>query len=305
MYAKIRYFSYLYYRVTRRLINHYRLFVLGWLRLWYRFIRRVVNHYRQMVFYLMSIRWRFMRQVRFRTLRLLVFFMWRLWLRRVDGFENIPTREPAIIVSNHLSYYDFFVLASVLKKQTVFVAAKGLNQRSFVGWFMKLDTILYVDRDKPGYGVFKQLMSHLKFRKLIVLYPEATRSRSGKMLAPKSGFVKLAMKANVPVIPIAMKGTYDILPPHKRVPSLKKCDVIIGKKIYISPSTPLLRDIFFRRRGQRRFDVLQESELSEIAFRVMNQVRLMADEAWDESAKLLAQKLGVGENNLSSLEVSR
>ena len=284
------------YRIALGIREAFKFLILETLPLRYRFARRISYRYRAIIAKIVQVRVRLYKRLRFRFLRLLVFFMWRLWVDRATGLENIPEHEAAIIISNHASYYDFFVLASVLKKQAVFVAAKGLDQRSFVGWFMKLDTIIYVDREKPGYGFFKELLRHLSNRKLVALYPEGTRSRSGQMIEPKTGFVKLALKANVPVIPVAMKGTYEILPPHRHLPRLRKCDVHFGKRIYISPATPLLRDIFFRRAGRQRYDDLNEEELSEIAFRVMNEVRKIAGQEWDPSVQERAAKFGLLEN---------
>jgi len=288
--------AYVRYRFGRRLVRYYQNFLLTLLAIRYRFLRRLFYRYHNLVTYLLSVRYRFLKKLRFRTIRLMVFFMWRLWVKEVSGFEHIPEREAAIIVSNHQSYYDFFVLASVLKKQTVFVAMKSLNQRSFVGWFMKLDTIIYVDREKPGYEFFKELMRQLNHRKLVVLYPEGMRSRSGKMLEPKTGFIKIAIKTNSPIIPIATKGTYEILPPHRRFPSLKKCEVHIGEKIYISPATPFLKDIFFRRKGRRKFGQLNDDELSEIAFRIMDRIRKVSGQEWDESAIEKANQYGLADD---------
>lgn len=250
----------------------------------YRFFRRILTHVRKAITYFVFIRYRLVRRIRFRYLRLLVFVMWRLWLREVHGFDKIPINEAALIVSNHSSYFDFFVLASVLKKQTVFVALKSLNVRPFVGWFMKLDIIIYVDRDKPGYKFFKELMWHLTEQKrLAVIYPEGTRSRTGKMLAPKLGFVKLAMKTGVPIIPVAMRGTYEIMPPQKHLPRFRKCDIHVGDRIYISPQNEEFRDIFYRKK-HRRYEDLDDEDLQEIAYRIMDKIRIMAGQEWDESA---------------------
>ena len=231
----------------------------------------------------------------------MVFFMWRLWVRRVEGLENIPEHEPVIFISNHQSYFDFFILASVLRRQTVFVAVKGLSERSFVGWFMKLDTIVYVDRDKPGLSFFKELIRHLDAGKHVVLYPEGTRSRNGKMLPPKPGFVKLALKQNVPVLPVIMKGTYEILPPNKHMPAFKRCDVIFGKKTYISPSTPLFKDVFFHGNKSDKYASLSEEQLKVIAYRLMDIVRRMARQDWDETAQDDAEKFCIENRQSDSM----
>lgn len=249
----------------------------------------------------LKVRVRAVRRSGYKFLRAAVFFMWRLWVRRIEGLENIPENEPVILISNHQSYFDFLVLAGVLRRQTVFVAVKGLNERSFVGWFMKLDTIVYVDRDKPGLSFFKELIRHLNAGKNVVLYPEGMRSRSGKMLPPKTGFVKMALKQNVAVLPVAMRGTYEILPPHKHVPAFKKCDVIFGKKIYISPSTPLLRDVFFQGPKNCKYSNLSEEQLKSIAYRIMDIVRHISGQEWDESAQRDAEELCVKNKPFDSM----
>ena len=281
----IFYPAYLYYRLTRKLIQQYRLAALFFLKIYVRLVRRIFYRYRQITSYLVAVRYRLVRRLRFRYLRLLIFFMWQLWLKEIRGMENIPRDEPAIIVSNHLSYFDFWILSALLRKQTVFIAVKNLDKRSVVGWTMKLNTIIYVDREKPGHIFFKKVMNQLlEQRRLVVVYPEGTRSRTGKMLTPKPGFVKLALKAGVPIIPVAMRGTYEILPPHKKIPKLKKCEVFVGKKIYISPQHPEFRDIFFlKTKKNKRYEELGDAELQEIAFRIMDKIRHSANEEWDES----------------------
>lgn len=274
------------------------------LKIRYRFFRKVANHIRNVLIFLVSVRYRYFRRLRFRYLRFFVFFIWHLWVGKVVGFDKIKMDEPAIIVSNHLSYFDFWILSAILREQTVFVAVKDLTRRTHVGWTLRFNTIIYIDREKPGFVFFKQVIWHLKVRKrLVVMYPEGTRSRTGKMLAPKLGFVKLAVRAGVPIIPIAMRGTYEILPPHKHVPKLKKCDVFIGDRIYITPENPEFRDIFFDSDGLRHYKQLEEDKLYRIAFRIMDGIRKIASQEWDDSVTpIVARKEDVGERSDCSVK---
>lgn len=295
--------DYFFFRIFCRLRRFYERVTLFAIEVRYRYFRKALNKVISVSRELALLYFRFLRRFRFRILRLLVFFMWKRWLDKVEGLENISRGEPAIIASNHLSYFDFFVLASFLEKQTVFVATKGLDRRSFVGWFMRLDTIIYVDREKPGYGFFKEMIRQSKNKKLIVIYPEGTRSRSGKMLAPKPGFIKLALLCGIPIIPLAMKGTYDILPPHRRFPKFTKCGIEIGKKVHLSPSNSFLKDIFYRCSKSGKYTDLTDEGIEEIAFRIMNQVRMMSGQEWDEDAVRKAEKYSLAPQNQSSLLV--
>jgi 1-acyl-sn-glycerol-3-phosphate acyltransferase len=225
-------------------------------------------------------------------------WLFKLWIKEVVGYKNIPSKGPALFVSNHLSYYDFLILSAVVPSYVVFLAQKKIKETFFVRWFTRFNNVIYIDREKPGYSFFKEILKWLEAGRLFVIYPEGTRSRTGKMLMPKPGFVKLAMKANVPIIPVALKGTYEILPPHKHIPRLKKCEVIIGKKMYISPDNPDLKDIFFKNAGFRKFGKLDEEDMQKIAVRIMDKIRILAGEEWDDSAAAEIAKISRMRYNL-------
>jgi 1-acyl-sn-glycerol-3-phosphate acyltransferase len=216
-------------------------------------------------------------------MRFVVMLFFRTWIKEVVGMKNIP-KGPAIFVSNHLSYYDFLVFGSLLNHYSVFVASKKVGESFLVGWFTKLSHVVYVDQERPGFTFFRDIIRHLEKGRSVIIYPEGTRSRTGKMFKPKEGFVKLAIKANVPIIPVAMKGTYEILPPDKHIPRLKRCKITIGQKIYISPENPMFKDISFIKKDVNKSFTLNNEDTQKIAFRIMDKIRLLADEEWDESA---------------------
>lgn len=225
--------------------------------------------------------YRLMRRLKFRTIRLIVFAFFRLWIKDIAGFEKIPQDRPAILVANHLSYYDFLVLGALFRRQIVFIAVKKIKQTFLIRWLAKLHIVIYINRDHPGITFFRDIMRYLALGRLVVIYPEGTRSRTGKMLKPKAGFVKLAIKANIPIIPIGIKGTYRILPPHRYIPRLARCKVVAGKKMYVSPSNPEFEDIFFGNRENPKLGKLTKNQMQKISIRIMDKVRLLAGEEWD------------------------
>jgi HAD superfamily hydrolase (TIGR01490 family) len=242
----------------------------------YRFTRLIVKRWRSMVAYAVTVRIRFARRLYFRFLRSVVFFGFRLWLRRIHNPEKLPKAGPALIVSNHVSYYDWSVLASVLRKQTVFLGAKDLQTRPIVRWLIKLNTLIYIDRDNPGLSYFREVIRQLREKQVVVVYPEGRRSRTGKRQPARLGFIKLALVAKVPIIPVGMKGTYEILPPHKRLPRFKRCEIFVGDPIFVSPESALFQDLF-----ALAPDHLSEEILQEMAERVMDEIAKMLGPEWD------------------------
>ncbi len=237
-------------------------------RVWFFHIRDVLR-----------LRFRFFKKKSFQFSRSLVFACFRLWLGKIENPERLPKRGPAILVSNHVSYYDWAVLASVLRRQTVFVGASELSQRPVVQWLMKLNTLIYIDREKPGFSFFKEVMRHLKEDKIVVIYPEGTRSRTGKRQTAKHGFVKLALVAQVPIIPLAMRGTYEILPPDRKLPKFRKCEMSVGEPLLITSSTKRFEDIFDREQNKRRLGIVAMQEIGE---RIMDAVGDLAGSSWDD-----------------------
>ncbi len=216
----------------------------------------------------------------FKGLRFFVYFCFRLWLRKVHNPENLPQTGPAIIVSNHLSYFDWAVLSAVYwNRYLVFIGNRDLLNRGFVGWLMKLNILIFIDPLNPGLAFYKESLRRLDEARILVIYPEGSRSKSGRMLEPRTGFIKLALRTNAPVIPIGMKGTFRILPPHKSIPRPKRCEIFVGKPVFINRRNPLFRDLFKRSGGRL---VLSEEGEKLAAVRVMTIIKEMTGQSWED-----------------------
>jgi hypothetical protein len=111
------------------------------------------------------------------------------------------------------------------------------------------------------------------------------------MGVPRTGFVKLAIKNNVPVLPVVFKGAYEAWPPHRKLPRFKKCEIYLKKKIYVSPSTQIFKDVFFHRNHTKKFDKLSRRDYQIIAFRLMEIIRVISGQEWNGEAKTEVEKL--------------
>lgn len=165
-----------------------------------------------------------------------------LWVGRVEGIENIPRNSGAILASNHSSFMDFIIIPSIitakLKRPTYILAAAELTRRPVVGIFARNDDCILIDRtkvaNKPGAEFYKESLKALGDGNLLLLFPEGTRSPDGKVQMWKKGFVKMAIRANVPIVPVTLKGTFDILPKGGRFVKFgKKADVVIHRPVYL------------------------------------------------------------------------
>lgn len=206
----------------------------------------------------------------------------RLWVKKVHGIENLPQNGPAIIISNHTSYYDWLILSAIYdRKYIVFIANQDLQRRPFINWFVLMNIMVFIDPKKPIGSYFRQVLNHLRSSHIVAMYPEGTRSRTGRMIEPKIGFVKIALKSGAPIIPVAMKGVYDILPPHRHIPQMKQCEVFVEQPFFINDQNPMFKDIFERdinKKGR-----LSDQGMKEIAFRIMEKISDLAGQSWDKT----------------------
>jgi 1-acyl-sn-glycerol-3-phosphate acyltransferase len=128
---------------------------------------------------------------------------------RVEGAEHIPRRGGAVIACNHVSYLDFIFCglgARPAKRLTRFMAKKEIFDNRIAGPLMRGMHHISVDRS-AGVASYREALGKLKDGEVVGVFPEATISRSFTVKEIKSGAVRMAAAANVPVVPMALWGT--------------------------------------------------------------------------------------------------
>ena len=128
---------------------------------------------------------------------------------RVEGAEHIPRRGGAVIACNHVSYLDFIFCglgARPAKRLTRFMAKKEIFDNKIAGPLMRGMHHISVDRS-AGLGSYREALAKLQAGEVVGVFPEATISQSFTVKEIKSGAVRMAAAAGVPVVPMALWGT--------------------------------------------------------------------------------------------------
>jgi 1-acyl-sn-glycerol-3-phosphate acyltransferase len=138
-----------------------------------------------------------------------------VWDIRVDGSIPENPRRPYVVVSNHQSLADIPVI-SRLPWEMKWVAKAELFRIPIVGWLMRLAGDIPVNREdgRSRAGVLVLARSLLKRRCSVMFFPEGTRSRDGRVLPFNEGAFRLAIKEQVPILPLVIDGTQNALPKH-------------------------------------------------------------------------------------------
>ena len=158
----------------------------------------------------------------------------KIWVSDVEGLENIPEKGPAIIASNHESYFDFLCFLAVSPRKVHYLAAEKFFENPLWKPLVHLTGQIKVDRRQHDKSRAVDLVcSALSQGRLIGIFPEGTRSPDGQLLRAYTGVAKFALFADVPVIPVGIIGTYDIMSRHDRFPKFnRKARIKIGKPMH-------------------------------------------------------------------------
>jgi len=167
----------------------------------------------------------------------------RAFMKEIEGKENIPKDKAFIIACNHASFFDDAAVPSVVipvinKKIHFYISHKYFKKFFLKRLLEKVAEGIPIAAKKAGDSKkineegFKKALDYLKKKELIGIFPEGTRSVDGKIRKAKTGIAYLVLKAKVPVLPIGIKGSYEILPKGSSFPRFKRCNVRIGKIMY-------------------------------------------------------------------------
>jgi 1-acyl-sn-glycerol-3-phosphate acyltransferase len=149
------------------------------------------------------------------------------------GEEKLRVHQTAVYTSNHLSYYDTPVLFARLPFQFRIFAKQGLWKIPFIGWYLNRSGQVPVDHSSARSAVvsLNRGVQTLKQGLPLVIFPEGGRTPNGYPKTFVSGAAYMAIKAQVPVVPITLIGTYELLPMHVYHLNPRPLAIVIGDPI--------------------------------------------------------------------------
>jgi 1-acyl-sn-glycerol-3-phosphate acyltransferase len=143
--------------------------------------------------------------------------LWSWLILRTTGVtvevhgELPPEGSSVVFASNHQSIYDIPVLFWTLPVQLRIIAKESLGRFPFLGWHLQRAGHLLVDRDNPGAGVLKKMQRMVRDEASLIIFPEGTRSRDGRVGRFKGGVFLLAIDSDLPVVPVTVSGTRHVM----------------------------------------------------------------------------------------------
>jgi 1-acyl-sn-glycerol-3-phosphate acyltransferase len=220
------------------------------------------------------------------VLRPIINMAYRPW---TEGLEHIPDEGPAIVASNHLSFLDSVFLPTACDRPIYFLGKSDY----FAGWrrwFFESVGVMPVYREggDAAEASLRRGQEILEKGHLLGIYPEGTRSPDGRLYRGKTGPVRLALRTGAPIIPVAMIGTFDVLPPKATIPKIRRVGMRVGPPLDLS-----------RYAGGEDDRFLLRSATDELMYELM---LLSGQEYVDEyAAKVKSGEVVIGSGDLDEL----
>ena len=156
---------------------------------------------------------------------------------RITGSKNLPKSGPFIVVANHSSVFDGFILASSIKPKITFLSAAYLFKMRFYGFVLRGVGAIPIQRNGSDISALKKSIKALKQGDILGIFPEGRMKKEEDSTSAKAGAAYLAVKTDVPIIPLAIKGADMILPAGEKWPKFSRIEVQIGKSIITSKAS--------------------------------------------------------------------
>ena len=139
---------------------------------------------------------------------------------KAEGVDNVPATGAAILAPNHLSFIDSLFIPLLAKRRLVYIGKADYFDKWRTRWFVKAVGVIPVRREggSAGEAAIQTGIRLLKEGHLIAIYPEGTRTPDGRLYRGKTGVARMALEARVPVIPVAVEGTDEVMPIGMKFP---------------------------------------------------------------------------------------
>jgi 1-acyl-sn-glycerol-3-phosphate acyltransferase len=152
---------------------------------------------------------------------------------RIEGMGDLDGKGPYVFMSNHQGSYDIFALLGHLPYQFKWLAKKELFSIPFFGWTMAAVGYISIDRggSRDTVEAMNEAAQKIRDGMSVVIFPEGSRSPDGLIQPFKKGGFTLAIKSKVPIVPIAISGSRDIMPKDRLTAAPGEIRMLVDRPI--------------------------------------------------------------------------
>ena len=161
-------------------------------------------------------------------------FLFRVYFRlyhrgRIFGAERLPVEGAVILAANHVSFLDPPFFGLCCEREAFFLARNTLFRNPLAGWILRSWNCVPINRERGDVGAIRTVLRLLGEGKAVLMLPEGTRSRDGKLQEARAGIGMVVARANATILPMRIFGTDRALPRGASVPRPVQVTVVFGE----------------------------------------------------------------------------
>lgn len=175
---------------------------------------------------------------------------------RYEGGRNVPQTGPALLLSNHQSFFDPCIVGCAFRRHVCFLARKTLFRNRYFGGLIRRLNAVPVDQEGVAKEGMKTILEQLKVGQAVLVFPEGERTYTGNIQPLKPGILLLIKRMAAPIVPIGVAGAFHALPRSRRWPKFSPFFLpTTGADLAVSIGKPIPAE---RYRDMPRDQVLEE-----------------------------------------------
>jgi len=172
------------------------------------------------------------RRATYRLLRIISRFVYILNFRiRVQGRHHVPLEGGGILLATHQSGMDPVLVGLACNRNLNFLARSTLFKNRVFSFLLRVLDAIEIDRERGGLKGLREMLQRLRSGELVLLFPEGTRTNDGSIGGLKPGFLPIARRSEVPLIPVTIVGAFECMPKGSKWLFPKPVAVIFGKPL--------------------------------------------------------------------------
>ncbi|MCI0379521.1 MAG: 1-acyl-sn-glycerol-3-phosphate acyltransferase [Gemmataceae bacterium] len=192
------------------------------------------------------------------------------WSFRWEGTRHIPKSGPVLVVANHQSFVDPWIVGMSVMRHMTYLARKTLFNDPFFGALIQSLNAVPIDQEGVGKEGIKTIIEQLRLGKAILVFPEGTRTPDGSMQPLKPGVHLLMKRSPAPIVPVGVAGAYDAWPIWRKYP--------IPAPLFLPATKRTIAVAIGRPLDARRFAELPREESLALLFQEIHKMHLRAEE---------------------------
>jgi 1-acyl-sn-glycerol-3-phosphate acyltransferase len=154
------------------------------------------------------------------------------WLRyRVRGLDRVPVEGGGLLLINHQSMLDPFLVGAPFERPVTYIARDSLFRIPVVGWILRHTYVMPIKRESAGTQSLRESVRRMKHGFLVGIFPEGTRTNDGSVGPMKPGFVALIRRSKLPVVPVGIAGAHESLPRSAWFPRPRRVCLVFGEPL--------------------------------------------------------------------------